>query len=199
MFWYLLSPLRMLFARHWASVSPVSQRPESCKHLSMPLTQYYGIADCRGRLKASSACHRCCTTPKVTVELNPGCFSRVTATCRLLVCLPFALRVHENFRVKSSWCIPGEKKAAKCCSVEPCSRAASHCLCHSLWGNWDSFSTELMNRPGVFHDNREAQEPWCILRAFFGSYQLGAAFVLLCSSEVPVKSHPWRASCQLSL
>lgn len=44
------------------------------------------------------------------MELNPGCFSRVTAVCRLLVCLPFALRVHENFRLKSFWCIPGEEE-----------------------------------------------------------------------------------------
>lgn len=166
----------------------------------MPLTQYDGIAYCKGLLEASSACLRCCTTPKVTVELNPGCFSRVTATCRLLVCLPFALRVHENFRVKSSWCIPGEKKAAKCCSVEPCSRAASHCLCHSLWVNSGTASalswwtgqecstiTERLRSPDAF---------WGY---FFSPYQLGAAFVLLCSSEVPVKSHPWCASCQLSL
>lgn len=115
-------------------------------------------------------CLRCCTTVEVGVELNPGCFSRLTAISRLLVCLPFALRVHENCRVKSSWCIPGEKRAAKYCSVEPCSRTASH---------W----------PGVFHNNREAQEPWCIWSFFFSPYQLGAAFVLLCSSEVPVKSH----------
>lgn len=164
------------------------------------LLSIMGLLTAKVSWRLQVPCLRCCTTVEVGVELNPGCFSRITAISRLSVCLPFALRVHENCRVKSL-VYSRRKRAAKYCSVEPCSRTASQCLCRSLpvnsgvasalswWTGW----------PGVFHNNREAQEPWCILSFFFSPYQLGAAFVLLCSSEVPVKSHPWCAGCQLSL
>lgn len=169
LFWGL-SPSGMLFARHWVLVSPLSQWPQPCKLLSMLLTQYYGMAHCKALLDASGALSQMLHNSRG----GSGIESRLLlkAYCYIQA---FGLSA---FCSQGSWELQGKiflvysrrKRAAKYCSVEPCSRTASH---------W----------PGVFHNNREAQEPWCIWSFFFSPYQLGAAFVLLCSSEVPVKSH----------
>lgn len=200
-FWYLLSPLRMLFARHWASVPPVSQRPQSCKHLSMPPTLYYGIAYCRGLLEASSALSQMLHNNKGESRIESRLLLKDYCSMQAFGLFAFCSRGSGQLQGKIFLVYSRRKRAAKYCCVEPCSRAASHCLCHSLWVN-SAVASALSwwtGWPGVFHNDREAQEPWCILSFFFSPYQLGTAFVLLCSLEVPVKSHLWCAGCRLSL
>lgn len=199
-FWYLLSPLRMLFAWHWASVSPVPQRPQSCKHLSVSLTQYYGIVYCKGLLEPSSALSQRLHNSRGEGGIESRLLLKGYCSRQALALSVFCSQGSGELQGKIFLVYCRRRRAAEHCCAEACSRAVSHCLCRSLWANsgvasalswWTAW-------PGVLHNDREAREPWCISSFFFSPYQLGAAFVLLCSSEVPVKSHPCvpAAACQ---
>lgn len=81
------------------------------------------------------------------VEFNTGYFSTFTAISSLLLYLPFALRVHENCRVKSFWCIPGEKELLSIALLNLVQKQhhTAHATCRqlpNLWGNFSSWADE---------------------------------------------------------
>lgn len=82
-------------------------------------------------------------------------------------------------------------KAVKCCSMEPVRKLChtAHAAFHqlpSLWGNCSSWADEQAS--GEYSTVTEKLKRCDAFWVSF-SYQLGAAFVLLCSLEVPFKPH----------
>ena len=142
---------------------------------------------CSSRLQM--ACLKCYTTVEMRVEFNTGYFSMFTAISSLLVYLPFALRVHENCRVKSFFCIPGEKELLSIALLNLVQKLhhTAHATCHQLPNLWGSFSS--------WADEQASQEYSTITERLKSSDAFWVSFSTLISLEqllfycVPWRSH----------
>lgn len=86
-------------------------------------------------------------TVEMGVKFNTGYFSMDNAISSLFIYLPFPLSFHENCRVKSFWCIPGEKELPRIALLNLVRklRHTAHATCHrlpNLWGNSSSWADD---------------------------------------------------------